>query len=411
MHTVAPGGNSTEREQQQQTPIPVPLASAWCTFPFVPIARHDTTFANGSSAWMLPPDGFPSTDCMSAPWAICESALTCSTNQPLPGYYFGAKEEHAGTKNNGCKQIPEAQMWKQFDLSAKNSNRCAKFLEEKQKTTTVHHDGGQEASQDNVCSVQNAKEENQEAKPELSLAAISELTDDQAKAMISWLVDGDADERSYAMGQIMGLFWQLCVSQHGSRVAQKALELADAEEQVALLGQLKGHVRDAAKSPHANHVLQRCIELMPPERVQCVVEELMGRGVVTSRHRFGCRILQRLLEHCPNWQTSDLIAEIMTDAHRLCRHPFGNFVLQHILEHGTVMQQSRVVDVLILDSFGLARHRIASHVMQRALVHSSLSERERLSASLVSDADEMKSLAHSQYGSFVMRELVGKRWP
>jgi len=102
--------------------------------------------------------------------------------------------------------------------------------------------------------------------------------------------------------------------------------------------------------------------------------------------------------------------EVMSDAPRLCRHPFGNFVLQHILEHGTVAQQSGVVDVLINDAPSLARHRIASHVLQCALVHCTSHDRERLTSALTSGgAEELKSLAHSQYGSFVVRGIVGKR--
>lgn len=99
----------------------------------------------------------------------------------------------------------------------------------------------------------------------------------------------------------------------------------------------------------------------------------------------------------------------MTDADRLCRHPFGNFVVQHILEHGTEQQRSKVVDVLVEDAPGLARHRIGSHVVQRALAKCTTQDRERLTQTLLGSAEELKSLAHSQYGSFVVRELTGKK--
>lgn len=240
--------------------------------------------------------------------------------------------------------------------------------------------------------------------------AISELTGDQAKAMVSWLSDGDLDQRNFAMEQIMGLFWQLSTSQQGSRVVQKALELAELNEKVLLAEQLKGHVRDASKSPHANYVVQKCIELLPPVSVQFMIDELQGRAVVTARHRFGCRILQRLIEHCPGSQVTGLIDEVMTDADRLCRHPFGNFVLQHVLEHGSKTQQSQVVDVLVPDAAGLARHRIASHVLQRALSLALPPDRDRLADSLAHGATEpVRTLATSQFGSFVMREVHGKR--
>lgn len=406
-HTVAPVGSTAEREQQQQTPIPLALASPFGATCFVPVARRDASFVNSSSAWALPPDRLSSGDCMLVPWTIWPTVFDCPSTKQSQGHYVVGGGARTSRKKSHCKKMKESQTRKQSDLAAtyvlESFVMHGEWVEPEQKTTIVPRDQSHEDIHEHVCTIQ----DEEEPKSELSLAAIAELTDGQAKAMISWLLDGDAEERNYAMGQITGLVWQLCVSQHGSRVVQKAFEVADSEEQFALAAQLKGRVREASKSPHANYVLQKCIELLPPERVQFMVEELSGRAVVTARHRFGCRILQRLIEHCPSWQTSDLIAEVMTDAHRLCRHPFGNFVLQHILEHGTEVHQSQVVDVLIPDSSGLARHRIASHVLQRALVHSP--HRERLSVSLLSDADEMKSLVHSQYGSFVMREIAGKR--
>jgi len=236
---------------------------------------------------------------------------------------------------------------------------------------------------------------------------ITELSAEQADAMVAWLTEGSSEERAFAMEQIAGLLWPLAATQQGSRVVQKVLEIADGSEQTALIAQLEGRVCEASKSPHANYVLQRCIRVLPTKRLQFVLDELKGRAVVTARHRCGCRILQRLLERgFPHEQTAGLVAEVMSDADRLCRHPFGNFVLQHILDHGTDSQRSAVVCAVLPDARGLARHRIASHVLQRALARSSGPDRERLTLALAPSAEERRSLVHSQYGSFVMREVA-----
>jgi len=233
-----------------------------------------------------------------------------------------------------------------------------------------------------------------------------ELRRDQAEAMVAWLTDGDAKDRSFAIEQITLLFRSLCATQEGSRVVQKTFELADHEEQLRLARQLDGHVKEYSRCPHGNHVLQKAIELLPTEDVQFIVDELSGRAVVTARHKFGCRILQRLIEHCPSWQVSALINEVMSDADRLCRHPFGNFVLQHILEHGTENQRSLVVAVMLPAARGLANHRVGSHVLQRALQSCKDQDREILECALAGTASERGRLARGQYGSYVMRELV-----
>jgi len=211
---------------------------------------------------------------------------------------------------------------------------------------------------------------------------IPQLTEVQARAMISWIADGDAEERCFAMEQITLLFPALCASQEGSRVVQKYVELATPDELVMLAGQLRGRVKEASRCPHANHVLQRCIEALPSIHVQFIIDELRGRAVVTARNKFACRIFQRLIECCPIWQVSELIEEAMSDADRLCRHPFGNFVIQHVLEHGTESHRESVVAVLIPVARGLANHRVGCHVLQRALTCGSVQDRELLEVAL-----------------------------
>lgn len=143
------------------------------------------------------------------------------------------------------------------------------------------------------------------------------------------------------------------------------------------------------------------------ERVDFVLEELRGRAVPVARHRCGVRVLQRLLEHCSGEQTDALVAEVLLDAPRLARHPFGNFCLQHILEHGTAAQRLSVLDVLAADTPSLARHRIASNVVQKALSVGTSAETLRLTCALgQGGVDSLRSLAHSRFGSFVVREVI-----
>jgi len=228
-------------------------------------------------------------------------------------------------------------------------------------------------------------------------------------AAVDTLGLGDEAMRHNALQHLVGLFWQLANSQQGCRSVQKALVVANASDRATLAIELEGHVWEASKSPNGNYVLQKCIELLPPERVQFIVEELGGHGVPAARHRFGVRVLLRLIEHCPASQTENLVKEVLSDAPRLCRHPFGNFFLQHLLEYGTPAQRGQVVDVLLPEVVNLSRHRIASNVVGCALKLSSSHDRERLAFELGKDAEELKSLSHSQFGSFVVREMLGKQ--
>eukprot|EP00450_Noctiluca_scintillans_P030436 CAMPEP_0194536234 /NCGR_PEP_ID=MMETSP0253-20130528/75078_1 /TAXON_ID=2966 /ORGANISM="Noctiluca scintillans" /LENGTH=378 /DNA_ID=CAMNT_0039382129 /DNA_START=63 /DNA_END=1199 /DNA_ORIENTATION=+ len=205
---------------------------------------------------------------------------------------------------------------------------------------------------------------------------------------------------------ISGCVWRLSQTSRGCRVVQSLLETSSGVDKMALAEELKGHVLEAVESPSANFVLQRCIEVLPASSVQFILDELKGRAASVARHRFGCRILQRLLEHCPSSQLADLIDdEILSEAAALVRHKFGNFVFRHVIEHGTQRQRRYIVDVLEKDAFEFSKHRLASHVVQLALTYSDPEDRQRLTNAIASSAQVLKALAHTQYGSFVVREI------
>jgi len=236
-------------------------------------------------------------------------------------------------------------------------------------------------------------------------AQASAVVADSESDQLIMQLEKDAAQRPYLLQWLTGCVWSMASTAGGSRVIQKAFEVADQGEQVALTDQLRGHVREAAASPHANHVLQKAIELLPPERLDFVLTEMKGHGVTVARHRYGCRVLERLIEHCPNSQTCDLVNEVLSGTEQLCRHSFGNFVVQHILEHGTPLQRKQVADVLEADIVRLAKHRVASHVVRCALVHCDGSDRQRLKQAILKDPEEHTNLAHHHCGSFVVREM------
>jgi len=244
------------------------------------------------------------------------------------------------------------------------------------------------------------------AMAEMARAQAEEVPDAEMQAceqMISQLDEVEA--RAEVMELLRSSAWLMACNAGGTRVVQKALEIADTSERISLAEQLQGHVKEAFASPHANHVLQKCIELIPPDRLHFVLSEMIGHAVSAARHRYGCRVLERLLEHCPSEQTAPLIEEVLVGAPQLCRHTFGNFVVQHVLEHGTLDQKHQIVDVIHADIQRLARHRVASHVVRCALKHSSPEDRQKLVQAIRKDPADLADLAHHHCGSFVVREM------
>lgn len=96
---------------------------------------------------------------------------------------------------------------------------------------------------------------------------------------------------------------------------------------------------------------------------------------------------------------------VLSQAAALVRHKFGNFVFRHVIEHGTERQRHYIVDVLENYAFEFSKHRLASHVVQLALTYSDPEDRQRLTNAIASSAQVLKALAHTQYGSSVVREI------
>lgn len=239
----------------------------------------------------------------------------------------------------------------------------------------------------------------------LSELQVEEVPDEELQECERMISQLESSAKSEVLEMLRTSTWTMSCTAGGTRVVQKALEVADTPQRVALAEQLQGHVKEAFVSPHANHVLQKCIELIPPERLGFLLSEMRGHAVVAARHRYGCRVLERLLEHCPSEQTAPLIEEVLAGAPQLCRHTFGNFVVQHVLEHGTAQQKHHIVEVIQQDLQRLARHRVASHVVRCALKHSAAEDRQQLVQAIRKDPADLADLAHHHCGSFVVREM------
>lgn len=213
------------------------------------------------------------------------------------------------------------------------------------------------------------------------------------------------DSRQEALARVQDSAWPMALSRHGCHIVQAALDVADKPRRLSMADAFRGRVREALKSPHANHVLQRCVAVLPPENVQFVVAEMEGFAREIARHPFGCRVLERLIEHCPRGQTERLAQEVIADVLELSRHPYGNYVVQHLLEHGTAEHRQGITRNLLPSARGLARHKIASNVVEKALTYCDDEMRQKLKQRMFSSPEELASLEHSNYGSFVVKEL------
>jgi len=249
------------------------------------------------------------------------------------------------------------------------------------------------------------------SKAEVSLAVQLECKE-QCEEIISTLESMDVNKRLQTLCQITTCATELAFMKTGTRVVQKALEVAPPKVRQSLVGVLQPHVVKLYECPNGNHVLTRMIEVLPATSLGFVIQHILERGpTAVARHRFGCRVLERLIEHCSDADVDGVLRALTEDAEALWRHPYGNFVMQHLLEFGLPHRRAAVLRRVLNNMPQLAMHRTASHVVQKALDRCELEEQHSIIKTFLNSESpySIEDIACSRYGSFVAEQICGLR--
>jgi len=219
------------------------------------------------------------------------------------------------------------------------------------------------------------------------------------------LLDGGSRwEQQAAVAWLADAAVELSLSKRGSRVVQRALEVASGPARCLLVARLRPRAPELVTSPHGNFVLAKMVEVLPSPSITPVLVALAGRGAELARHQYGCRVLERIMEHCLEEQKGALVEEILADAHQLCRHRYGNFVVQSVLEHGGAAS-GRLLERLLPVVPELATHRTGSHVVKAALMWCDERGQRAVGGALL--RAPLAEIARDRFGRHVAEELAG----
>lgn len=231
---------------------------------------------------------------------------------------------------------------------------------------------------------------------------------ERSEKLMAMLENPDQLKKKQLVAWLSKSAMPLALSKHGTRVIQKALEVASSADRDALVAALGPFVEQLYDSPHGNYVLTKIVEVMPSAAIGFLIAQLMGKGPAVARHRFGCRVLERLIEHCDQSQIGELIDEIVLESGSLCHHNYGNFVVQHLIEHSPT-HRSAILANMLEKLPELASHRTASHAVQKILDCSGKDGQFAIVAKLL-EAESPHTLAEiscNRYGSFVVEQIAG----
>jgi hypothetical protein len=161
------------------------------------------------------------------------------------------------------------------------------------------------------------------------------LANDRAccNVVLGLLKDSKYD-RSALLAWLCPALLSLALSEHGSLIVHKVLDVATGSDFAMIASQFHGSVDKLCRSPTGHLVLSELIGTMPVSMIGFVASELKGKCSVIARHEFGYRVLEAMLMHGSHVQTSTLSVELAGSAIELSRDPYGHNVLRHLLEYG-----------------------------------------------------------------------------
>ncbi|GBG24236.1 Pumilio-like 1 [Hondaea fermentalgiana] len=252
------------------------------------------------------------------------------------------------------------------------------------------------------------------------------------------LVHCDEQQRLRLLKTMKGKVLDLSLDQYGTRVVQRALEVAPPSWRTDLVLELctdDNLVRRSARDPNATHVLQRAVDLLvrdggekpqpraasgsrgggrssgqsggsgsrrgtaplrPRPKLTARDEALMAileraiaaEAVDLSRNQNASRLVLLVLGDCDTAR-SPHISSIMTSLEgsypSLVWDQHGVFAAGHVLASGSPEQVERVQNVVSAHLLELAKHKFGSHLVEKALLCASPEQVRKLLEPLVDD--------------------------
>mmetsp|Transcript_102630 Transcript_102630/g.162148 ORF Transcript_102630/g.162148 Transcript_102630/m.162148 type:complete len:460 (+) Transcript_102630:80-1459(+) len=225
-----------------------------------------------------------------------------------------------------------------------------------------------------------------------------------SKEYIARLEASSKDEKTQLVHQVREAVMPLALSKYGTRIVQKAIEVASQKDLATIVDALEHHIEELLESPHGNYVVQKIVEVLPSAQLTFVVERLQGQGVSLAQHRFGCRVLERLIEHCDKQQLGRLVDEIVDKSAELIVHKFGNFVLQHMLQYHATTHEA-IFQKICEDLPVLVLHCNGSWVVEKAVEFCDEEIRNAVITTLI-NAPNLTQIACHRNGSHVLEKLA-----
>ena len=214
-------------------------------------------------------------------------------------------------------------------------------------------------------------------------------------------------------------FSKLAISNYGTRVVQKLLEIVSTYSEtnnanfkdiyIKCFKSINFHIiKDLvglSSNNNSSHIIIKYVnEIRYPRNVE-LFEEVYNNFIPLSKDKYGCCVIQKCIDSGNEEQKNKLLELCNSNCENLISDQFGNYVIQFVVCLDLKIVNQKILEILKNNLCSLCKEKYASNVIEKFLVKKSDESKEVINI-LLNDEKVVHELIIDKYGNYIIQRIL-----
>ena len=214
-------------------------------------------------------------------------------------------------------------------------------------------------------------------------------------------------------------FSKLAISNYGTRVVQKLLEIVSTYSEttnvnfkdiyVKCFKSINYHIIkdlvELSSNNNSSHIIIKYVnEIRYPKNVE-LFEEVYKNFIPLCKDKYGCCVIQKCIDSGNEEQKNKLLELSNSNCENLISDQFGNYVIQFVVCLDLKIVNQKILEILKNNLCSLCKEKYASNVIEKFLVKKSDESKEVINI-LLNDEKVVHELIIDKYGNYIIQRIL-----